>query len=80
MNETHEMQLLFTEGDNEMWYCPTCGRKFIMTWPPHYKKIILEPGDETAIHTGGKGGLTMGAPKVASGEDWGWLGEWEARL
>jgi len=43
-------------------------------------QMILEPGDETATHTGGKGGLVMGKMRVASGEDWGWLGEWEARL
>jgi hypothetical protein len=26
-----------------------------MQWPPAYNKVILEAGDETAIHSGGKG-------------------------
>ena len=32
-----------------------------MQWPPNYKKIILEAGDEHAIHSGGMGGLKMSA-------------------
>jgi hypothetical protein len=43
------------ESGAEEWYCPTCGRRFLMQWPPNYKKTVLEPGDEYAIHTGGKG-------------------------
>jgi hypothetical protein len=31
----------------------------MMQWPPNYKKIILEAGDEYAVHSGGKGGLQM---------------------
>jgi len=31
----------------------------MMQWPPNYKKITLEEGDEHAIHSGGKGGLQM---------------------
>lgn len=39
----------------EEWHCPTCGRRFLMKWPPEYKKTVLEPGDEYVIHIGGKG-------------------------
>jgi hypothetical protein len=54
----HEMVLERThESGAEEWYCPVCGRRFLMQWPPNYKKIIIEPGDEYAIHSGGKGGL-----------------------
>ncbi len=54
--ETHTMILKGTdESGVEEWYCPTCGRRFLMQWPPEYKKTVLEPGDEYAIHTGGKG-------------------------
>jgi hypothetical protein len=31
-----------------------------MQWPPDYKKVILEEGEESAIHCGGKGGVSMG--------------------
>lgn len=55
--ERHEMILKQThEGGAEEWYCPTCGRRFLMQWPPNFKRIVLECGDENAIHTGSKGG------------------------
>jgi hypothetical protein len=51
----HEMVLeTIHDSGAEEWYCPVCGRRFLMQWPPHYSKIILEPGDENAIHSGGK--------------------------
>lgn len=54
--QQHEMVLQMThESGAEEWYCPTCGRRILMFWPPEYKKIILEVGDEYAIHSGGKG-------------------------
>ena len=54
--EFHEMFLesVYPSGEEE-WYCPTCGRRFLMQWPPAYSKVILDAGDETAIHSGGKG-------------------------
>jgi hypothetical protein len=54
--ERHEMILEQTHaGGAEEWYCPTCGRRFLMQWPPNFKRIVLECGDENAIHTGSKG-------------------------
>lgn len=50
------------------WYCPTCGRCFILQWPPNYKRIILNEGDEQAIHSGGTGGLEMGPVEVQPAE------------
>jgi hypothetical protein len=48
----------------EEWYCPTCGRRFLITWPPNYKKVVLESGDETVSHSGGKGGIQISAPHI----------------
>jgi hypothetical protein len=54
--EHHEMMLAITHPSGaEEWYCPTCGRRFLLKWPPAYQKIILEPGDEYAAHSGSKG-------------------------
>jgi hypothetical protein len=39
-----------------------------MLWPPLYSKIILEPGDEYAIHSGGKGGWRMDLPTIEAEE------------
>jgi hypothetical protein len=58
----------YTSGAEE-WHCPTCGRRMIMQWPPKYKKIVLEPGDEQASHAGGKGGLQIGNTLIAPAED-----------
>lgn len=58
----HEMQLVRTHDSGaEEWHCPTCGRRFLMHWPPSYKKVVLEVGDEFAAHVGGKGGTQVSA-------------------
>ncbi len=63
--DQHMMELEKThESGAEEWYCPVCERRFIVQWPPAYKKIILNPGDEYAFHGGGKGGIFMGTPQV----------------
>jgi hypothetical protein len=63
--QPHEMQLVQMHSSGaEEWYCPTCGRRFLMHWPPSYKKIVLEPGDEYAAHVGGKGGVHLSAAAV----------------
>lgn len=38
----------------EVWSCPTCGRRFLLQWPPAFKKTILVPGDESVAHCGTK--------------------------
>lgn len=49
----HDMIMAEKQKDGwEEWHCPICGRRFRLCWPPNYKKVILEPGDETAVHTG----------------------------
>ncbi|MCZ7574823.1 MAG: hypothetical protein M5U01_40245 [Ardenticatenaceae bacterium] len=66
----HEMKLIGTHPSGvEEWLCPTCGRRFLMKWPPAYKKVVLEPGDLNVIHSGGKGGVHMGPPQVTQVED-----------
>jgi hypothetical protein len=61
----HEMILTSTgESGAEEWVCPTCGRRMLLRWPPHFEKLILEHGDEAAIHVGEKGGLRLGQVAV----------------
>jgi hypothetical protein len=68
--KSHVMLLVKTypSGADE-WYCPTCGRRFLMQWPPKYKKIILETGDENASHSCGKGGVSIQSPEVLQKPD-----------
>ncbi len=65
----HEMQLVTKHPDGaEEWHCSTCGRRFLMHWPPEYRRVILEPGDEYAIHSGGTGGLSVSPLGVGEAE------------
>ena len=67
--QSHDMLLEKTHPTGaEEWYCPTCGRRFVMQWPPKYKRIVLALGDEYAAHRGGKGGLTIGTTQVTGTE------------
>ncbi len=71
MNSGNQHQMVvkntFPSGAQE-WYCPTCGRHFIIQWPPNYKRIILDEGDEQAAHAGGTDGLVMGPPDILPAE------------
>lgn len=63
--EQHTMALVETfETGAEEWHCPTCNRRFVVQWPPRYKKIILAAGNEHALHSGGKGGIQMQPPDI----------------
>lgn len=57
----------FPTGAQE-WYCPTCGRHFIIQWPPNYKRIMLNEGDEQVAHAGGTDGVIMGSADVMRAE------------
>ena len=66
MPERHIM-ILNDRADSgaEEWVCPSCGRRMLLRWPPDYESLVLEHGDDTAIHVGGKGGLQIGEIAVA---------------
>lgn len=67
MAEQHEMVLEETQANGEEnWYCPTCGRRMIITWDP-WKKVVIEQGDLEADHSGSKGGLKMGPMQISQG-------------
>lgn len=61
---THVMQITasYPNGANE-WTCPICGRTFLLQMSP-YKKIVLVPGDEQAVHSGGTGGLSVSSAEA----------------
>jgi len=65
MGLPHKMDLMETYDDgSQEWHCPTCGRRFIMHWPPNYHREILNEGDVDAVHTGGTGGVCIGPAEV----------------
>lgn len=58
---THQMILQSTDHAGiEKWYCSTCGRTILLSWPPHYSLTVIVAGDEMATHSGSKGGLRIG--------------------
>jgi hypothetical protein len=60
MHEQHEMQLEQTHPSGaEEWACPICGTRYLLQWPPAYKKVVLETGDEYALHSCSKGDLAI---------------------
>jgi hypothetical protein len=63
----------------EEWWCPVCGRRLLLRWPPGYAKLVLDPGDERAAHTGAVAAAAGPRPD----ERWrGWLADngidWDA--
>ncbi len=50
--EQHGMILKETFPNGSQGFeCPICGRRFIIQWPPHYKRVILNEGDPNAAHS-----------------------------
>jgi hypothetical protein len=71
MNEKyHEMMLEKTHISGvEEWYCPSCGRRFLVQWPPAYKMIILVPGEKDTRHNVSKVNPRPGSLHVAQTSD-----------
>lgn len=66
MNDKHhEMILEKTHISGvEEWYCPSCGRRFLVQWPPAYKMIIVEAGDKDTRHNVSRANSRIGPLQV----------------
>ncbi len=65
-SQHHEMRLEKTYASSaEEWFCPDCGRRFLMYWEPEYSKLVLHPGDVHVPHSGSKGGVRISPPEIA---------------
>ncbi len=84
MDEPHYHQMRLEKSHPsgaEEWYCPTCGRRLFLHWPPEYKRPILEPGDTYAVHSGSKGsGDVDKGQAVSTGATASSLRQWEEWL
>ena len=56
----------------EEWYCPICGRRFVLQWAPAYQRVSFEVGDELAIHNTGRGAMIVYRPQAEDP----WLAPW----
>ena len=69
MQATHAMLLAGSpEPGADEWYCPSCGRRLVIRWPPRYEKSVLERGDESALHIGARSGLQLGGVAIRPAE------------
>ena len=41
------------------WWCPQCGRRLLMSFPPAYRRVVLEIGDVWTPHAAGSGGVAV---------------------
>jgi hypothetical protein len=66
MNDNfHEMVFEKTHLSGvEEWYCPSCGRRFLVQWPPAYKMVIIEPGEKDIRHNLSKVSSRRRAPQA----------------
>ena len=62
-----QLELAHPTGAEE-WYCPICGRRILIQWPPAYRKVVLAAGDQYAQHSASKGGLRIGSAEIRNGE------------
>ena len=61
----HEMVLEMTHASGmQGWYCPTCGRRILLSVPPNNDLVIVEAGDQYASHNGSQGGLRIATAQV----------------
>lgn len=68
LSTPHEMTRTRTlEHGAEVWSCTGCSRRLLIRRPPAFEKIVLEHGDEWAIHVGSTGGLEIAAPQTRPG-------------
>lgn len=68
-HQEHVMELTVHSSGAQEWFCLTCERRFLVSWTPTYKRIIIEAGDETVPHVGGTGGLSIMEPEIVDGEE-----------
>jgi len=60
----HEMVLVSTYPTGaEEWRCPECERSFVLQWLP-YHKVVLEAGDNFAIHAANHGNVQILPPET----------------
>jgi hypothetical protein len=57
----HQMKInsIYETGAQE-WLCLDCSRRILVSWTPGFKCIVLDPGEDGAVHTGEWAGSKIG--------------------
>jgi hypothetical protein len=71
MNDKHHEMILEKIHDSgvEEWYCPDCGRRFLVEWPPAYKMVILQQGDKDTRHNVSKANSVIGSFPIVKAKE-----------
>ena len=83
MSIAHEMTRTESpEPGVDEWSCTRCSRRLLLRRPPAFEKVVLDRGDEWAMHVGATGGLRLGpmeanpaGPVNLPKQDRGWLAD-----
>ena len=68
-HDKHTMVMAAEYPDgSQVWSCPVCGRRLLMSWPPNHSRSILEEGDPNAQHSGVYNG-EMSSTDIEPGTD-----------
>jgi hypothetical protein len=66
------------ENGDELWSCPSCERRLVVSWQPDFRRTVLATGDPDVPHSGTKGPLSLGSVSVhrtPHADDQRWLRE-----
>ena len=67
--EQHDLVLMSSDNNVDTYECPVCHRTIIVQQYPKFRKIVVEKGNEYAIHTATKGDISFSVDtEVDSGE------------
>lgn len=67
LHNKHTMVLAAEYPDgSQVWSCPECGRRLLMSWPPNHSRSILEEGDPNAVHFGEMGSTGTDTDKAST--------------
>jgi hypothetical protein len=66
-SETHPMIMVASHPSRLIeWLCPSCGCHVLVSWPPEFHRIILNPGDRSAAHISCKDDRSIDAADLPS--------------
>jgi len=65
MSEQKKHEMIFEKKDPSgaaEWFCPTCGRRMLISWEPKFRRTVLNAGDPDVAH----GGFRINIPVVGN--------------
>lgn len=65
--EMHQLTLSDRSATGEeVWSCPSCERRLLVTWQPDFRRTVLARGDDNVRHSAAKGPIGSGSVGLGS--------------